>query len=438
MSTTSQQLDSLLAATPPRVPPAPMRRLPLRATGLLGILGVMVLAMLLIAAALVFRGAVRGHLDAVERADARFTVLLQDRASAAPERLREIDRELQQLGAERAGHLEESRHLVDGGTVVMACIAWLGITCIGALALLFFSRLASDIAALRARALAILTGERGCGRPLQRNDELSDLGQALDSLADTLARRERDLDIERRNVMHQEKLAAIGSMAAGVLSEIGNPIAAIDGLAQAMVEAQRSGDLAPPPAPWCDPAQILHETARLTAITHEIAELAAPPASQWQLASLNEVVAKSLALLRYEPRLEGVAVESSLDQQLPAVMGMADRLVQLVMNLVVNAADAVAALPPRSGRVEVVTRQVEGGMELRISDNGAGMNEAVQARAFEPLFTTKPAGSGTGLGLPLCRSVAQEHGGRIEVQSAPGQGTTVRVWLPADAARAVQ
>lgn len=441
MSTTSQQLDSLLAPAPARVPPArPRRRLPLRATGLLGILGVMVLAMLLVAAALVFRGAVRGHLDAVERADERFAVLLRDRAVAAAdgERLREIDRDLRQLGAERSAHLEESRHLVDGGTVVMACIAWLGITCIGALALLFFSRLASDIAAVRARALAILTGERGCGRPLQRNDELSDLAQALDSLADALARRERDLNVERRNVMHQEKLAAIGSMATGVLREIGNPIAAIDGLAQAMVEAQRSGDLAPPPAPWCDPAQILQETAKLAAITHEIAELAAPPASQWQLASLNEVVAKSLALLHYEPRLEGMALASSLDAQLPAVMGIADRLVQLVMNLVVNAADAVATLPPRTRRIEVTTRRAEGGMELCVSDNGIGMNEAVQARAFEPLFTTKPAGCGTGLGLPLCRSVVLEHGGRIDVQSAPGQGTTVLVWLPGGAGPAVQ
>lgn len=443
-STTAQQLDSLAAPAPAAIKgAAATRRLPLRATGLLAILGVMVLAMLLVAAALAFRGAVRGHLDAVEQADARWAAALRLRAQEAAaadsgERLRDVDRQLRRIGADRATHLQESRRLVDGGTVVMACIAWLGITCIGALALLFFSRLANDIRAVRARALAILTGDRSRSRSLERNDELSDLGEALDSLAEALGRRERDLDIQRRQVMHQEKLAAIGSMAAGVLREIGNPIAAIDGLARAWVESQRNGDSAPGAASWFDPAQILHETARLTAITHEISELAATPTSQWQLASLNEVVAKSLALLRYEPRLEGVAVVPALESQLPAVMGIAERLVQMVMNLVVNAADALAALPPRTGRIEVTTRRVDGGMELWVCDNGSGMSEAVRARAFEPLFTTKAAGCGTGLGLPLCRSVVHEHGGRIDVDSAPGAGTRVRVWLPAGAAPAVQ
>lgn len=444
MSTTAQQLDSLAAPVPAaaRARPAP-RRLPLRATGLLAILGVMVLAMLLVAAALVFRGAVRGHLDAVEQADARWATVLQLRAqetAAAGDgaRLRDADQELRRIGGDRAAHLEASRQLIDGGTVVMACIAWLGITCIGALALLFFSRLATDIGAVRARALAILTGDRGRGRALERNDELSDLARALDELAEALDRRERDLDIQRRQVMHQEKLAAVGSMAAGVLREIGNPIAAIDGLARALAEAQRGGEAVAPGAAWFDPAQILHETSRLAAITHEISELAAAPAAQWQLASLNEVVAKSLALLRYEPRLEGVAVVPALDPQLPAVMGIADRLVQVVMNLVVNAADAVAALPPRTGRIEVATHRVDGGMALCISDNGSGMSEAVRERAFEPLFTTKAAGCGTGLGLPLCRSVVHEHGGRIDLDSAPGQGTRVRVWLPAGAGPAVQ
>lgn len=445
MLTTTRPLQPLAATTgtPGRPPAALPRRLPLRATGLLAILGVMLLAILLVAAALVFRGAVRGHLQAVEQADARFALLLREHAAApagadGAERVRQIDGQLQGIAGARREHLQESRYLLDGGTVAIAGIAWFGITCIGALAMLFFWRLASDIRAVRGRALAIVTGDRGLGRPLDRNDELSDLAQALDSLAEALERRERDLDIERRHVAHQEKLAAIGSMAAGVLSEIGNPIAAIDGLARAMVEAQRSGESAPPPAPWFDPQQILKETARLGAITHEISELAAPPAAQWQLVSLNQAVGKSLALLRYEPRLERVAVAARLDAQLPAVMGIAERLVQLVMNLVGNAADAVAALPPGERRVEVVTRLADGGIELSVVDNGGGMTDAVRERAFEPLFTTKPPGRGTGLGLPLCRAVAHEHGGRIELESARGQGTRVTVWLPAERGRAVQ
>lgn len=236
--------------------------------------------------------------------------------------------------------------------------------------------------------------------------------------------------------MHQEKLATIGSMAAGVLREIGNPIAAIDGYARAMVDAQRGGEPLPAPggpAAWDAPAQLLQQTRRLVDTTHEIAALAAAPAMQRELVSLNEIVHRSTALLRYEPRLEGVAVVTSLDPRLPAIPAVGDRLVLLVLNLAVNAADATAACKPHAARVELTTRASGTGVELCVADNGSGMSPAVLARAFEPLFTTKAPGQGTGLGLPLCQSVVEEHGGRIALASEPGAGTRVTVWLPTGA-----
>ena len=418
-------------------PAAAQRRLPLRATGLLAIAGATILALLLVASTLVFRSAAQDNLDALEQAHTRYGMLLERRlhesaATLGADQLLALDRQLRESTGDRAQRLAQTRHYIDGVTITIACLAWLGITSIGALAMLFFSRLALDIGTVRARALAIVVGDRGRGQPLARNDELSDLAQAVDNLAGALARRERDLEIERRHVMHQEQLAAIGSMAAGVLREIGNPIAAIDGYARAMVDAQRSGEYGRGGTAATIPGQILHETARLVAITHEISELAAAPASEWQLASLNEIVAQSIALLRYDPRLDGVAVVAVRDPQLPAVMVIADRLVLLLINLVINAADATAALAPHTARIELATRCAEGGVELCVSDNGCGMSAAVLERAFEPLFTTKPAGRGTGLGLPLCRSIAQAHGGRIDVQSKAGAGTRVTVWLPLD------
>jgi len=229
--------------------------------------------------------------------------------------------------------------------------------------------------------------------------------------------------------MHQEKLATIGSMAAGVIREIGNPIAAIDGYARALLEHRgtspgddREGDVRP----------ILRETARLIAITREISGLAAAPAAQWQLASINEIVSHTLGVLRYEPRLEDVKVSTALDPQLPAVMAYADRLVQMLSNLVINAADATSGLPAHAGRIAITTRQADGGVELRVEDNGCGLSPQVVARAFEPLFTTKPAGRGTGLGLPLCRSVVASHGGWIRLEPVPGGGARATVWLPLD------
>jgi len=422
MSATGQ-----LYALPDLAPPAAgQRRLPLRAAGLLAILGMVVLAMATVATALLFRAAVQDNLQGIEHAQARYA---QFSRCSAPADGDEVPGQLRQAQAELAHELARARESIDGGTLTLICLAWLSITSIGALSLVFFTRLTADIAAVRTRALAIVTGDRSCGKPLARNDELSDLGGAVDHLAMTLARRERDLEIERRHVLHSEKLATIGAMAAGVLREIGNPIAAIDGYTRAIADGRRSGECASG-AGWCNPAPILHETARLVAIARQMSELADAPASSAQLLSLNEIVTRSTGLLRYEPRLDGVKVVSTLDAQLPAINAVANELVQLVINLVVNAADATAALAPHTARIELATRAAAGGIELTVTDNGSGMAEDVRRRAFEPLFTTKPPGIGTGLGLPLCRSVVQAHGGSISLESEPGRGTCARVWLP--------
>lgn len=390
-------------------PPGGRQRVPLRVKGLLAMLSVMVLALLLLAAALVFRSVITNDLELLEEAR------LADTGSAQ--------------------HLADARHHLDAGSVTIACLAWLGITSIGAVSLLFFSRMTTDIGTLRARAQSILIGDRSSSRSeaLARNDELSDLAQALDHLADALARRERELEIERRHVMHREKLALIGSMAAGLLREIGNPIAAIDGYARAMQEFQAGGDCGSAAHKPCDFGPILLETARLGAITHDIAELAATPASQYQLASPNEIVVQAIKLLRYEPSLSDVSMTTALDPQLPAVMAAADRLVLLLTHLVINAADATATLPARTGRIEIATRRDPRGVELSVTDNGCGMSPAVHERAFDPLFTTKPAGRGSGLGLTLCRAIVQDHGGQIRIDSAPGHGSRVSIWLPFDA-----
>lgn len=425
----------------PQPAPRRQRRLSMRATGMVAILALIALATVMVASALLFRGALQSHVADLEAAHARWGTLVQvrqdaERTGADRARLAALDVQLRDASEQREHHLATTRHYIDGSTVTIATLAWVGITSIGALALLFFSRLAGDIATVRARALAILTGDRSAGRPLSRNDELGDLGDAVNSLAETLARREQDLAVERRHVMHQEKLATIGSMAAGVIREIGNPIAAIDGYARAMLEARSMPEAAPAPdEDGSDVKPILQETARLIAITREINRLAAAPAAQWQLVSLNELVTQTLALLRYEPRMEDVKVATALDPQLPAVMGCADRLVQLLTNVVVNAADATAALPAHTARIEIASRAVDGGVELVVDDNGSGITPEVLRRAFDPLFTTKPAGQGTGLGLPLCRAVAEEHGGRMSLAARPEGGTRASLWLPVESAR---
>lgn len=401
------------------------RRRPLRAVGVGCASGVIVLVMALVASALIFRDTVESHLAGIEQVQARQAALVNAAAKGdAASRRQEYEREAAHARIETAKHLADARKDSRAAVVAITCLALFGIAVMSALAMMFFSRLVTDIRLVRARALAIVEGNRSRGSPLIRNDELGDLSAALDTMAEALALHERELEIERRHVMHQEKLATIGAMAAGVVRAIGNPIAAIDGYARGLMSRQGGGAGDTGVA-----TDILRETDRLIAAIHEISALAAPPAAQPQLASLNDIVSQSIALLRFEPRLEGVTITTSLDPQLPALVAVADRLVLLTTSLIINAADATAGRGPRGARIDVSTRSAVAGVELCVSDNGCGMSRAVLERAFEPLFTTKPAGRGTGLGLPLARSIAVEHGGDITLQSSPGQGTLVRVWL---------
>lgn len=374
--------------------------------------------------------------------------------------------------------LQERAH---SGARVMLAMAVAGSAIFGLALMLFMRHLAGDLDLLRQRALQILAGvaaEPSAGpppispapqplaafvgqAPSARQDEVGHLAVSIEQLAGHLATQKRDLEIERRNVFNQEKQAALGALAAGVLDEIGNPIAAVDGYARALHEiaAEQATVTTSPGA--LDPldaevsqalaqalntqvefaAAIVREVERLHAITHDMAVLAAPQPHERQLVSLNELVDNALGLLRFDPRMRDVRVETQLDPNLPALRGRADQLVQLVMNLVVNAADAVQVrgeaqggtagrVERRHGHVQVDTLINGKNVMLLIADNGPGMNEEVRRRAFDPLFTTKPAGQGTGLGLPLCKAIAAGHGGHLHLDSTPGRGTTVTVVLP--------
>ena len=224
-------------------------------------------------------------------------------------------------------------------------------------------------------------------------------------------------------------MATIGALAAGVLNDIGNPIAAIDGFARAMREERDAGSLRFDNA-LSDPDHILQQTARLQFITRQIAQLAAPPSSQPQLLSLNDVVRTALLLAHFDPRVSGIRIDTELDSFLPACDGIGDRLVQLVLNLLVNAADASRGQPGRTPLIVVTTSHDARHVAMSISDNGCGMDTQTLARAFDSLFTTKPAGQGTGLGLPLCREVAVQHGGQLELESTLGRGTKATLTLP--------
>lgn len=388
----------------------------LQRQGLWALLAVLALAGLLSLLAAWYRSAVNADLAALDHA--RQQVI--DAGAGSPA-LASVTTDLQTTVA----RLRERERRVGWAWALLATVVLLAV---GMAQRSYLARLAADLAALRRRAEAVVAGERPVGPTVRRDDELGQLGAALDDMVAALAARERDLEVERRTVFHQEKMAAVGAMAAGVLNDIGNPIAAIDGVARAMKEAHASGECVIGEG-LCDPDLILRETTRLQGFTQMIAGLAATQSTEPQLLSLNELVQTALLLLHFDPRMAGVRIQTELDPQLPALTGISDSLLQLVVNLLVNAADAVCALPADRPLIEVSTGADPAGVRLTIADNGCGMDPDTLRRAFEPMFTTKPAGRGTGLGLPLVRAIAGQHGGDVVIESAPGRGTRAHVRL---------
>jgi signal transduction histidine kinase len=256
---------------------------------------------------------------------------------------------------------------------------------------------------------------------------------AVNRMGDSLDQSARDLMLERQRYFHKDKMAAIGTLAAGIAHEIGNPIAAISGVAQEMLDRRASGMGDLNGESDGHPELILAQTKRLAAITREISMFAAPSTAESQLLDLNEIVRSTSRLIRYDKRLEPITLHLELDAHLPAIQGTADQLTQLIINLLINAMDALQSV---SGRVPNILIQTGADSErawMFVNDNGCGMTEQTLSHVFEAFFTTKVVGQGTGLGLSLCYAIVKAHEGTIDIKSTPGIGTQVQVCFPLDA-----
>lgn len=344
----------------------------------------------------------------------------------------EYTRLAEQMPQVRNHLAEQYRAQTNSVAMTTMLLGLIGLGLLGAIMALFFRQLTEDLRTLRTRAIDIINGYRGAPIPIRRHDEVGQLMMAVNSMATVLDKREKELIVERQKYFHQEKMAAIGALAAGVAHEIGNPIAAIAGIAQDMAarRAEGLGECARGHCHPCHPDLIQEQTARLAAITREIAEFASPQPAEPQLMDLNAQLRSTSSLMRYDKRLRRVELHLDLDYSLPAIHGVADQLTQVIMNLLVNAMDALDAAMDRPPTIVISTRADGERVIMTVEDNGTGMDKETAARAFDAFFTTKPAGKGTGLGLSLCYSIMKNHGGGIEIDSTPGKGTRVHVYFP--------
>jgi signal transduction histidine kinase len=316
-----------------------------------------------------------------------------------------------------------------GMTAIGACV--LGAAACAAVILIFFTQLAQDIERLQSRAFAVVSGYSGPPLDNRRNDEIGGLIEAVNRMQLDLRHWERQQEVHRQQRFHQEKMAAVGSMAAAIGHEVSNPIAAIAGVAQFLIDEARGDDHRVSRLAHDFSVQILKQTERISLIMRQLASLTRSHSPQPELLDLNQLVQSTGSFISYDKRFRGIEFEYALDPALPAVTAVADHLTQVLMNLLINAADAMEATP-RDGaaRIVVSTAGLGGEARLAVADTGHGMEPQVLARAFEESFSTKPAGKGRGIGLYLCKTLIEQCGGRIEIASTPGAGATVSVYLP--------
>lgn len=248
---------------------------------------------------------------------------------------------------------------------------------------------------------------------------------AINSVIDLSEQKAAEAEIRRqREALHQqEKLAALGSLLAGVAHELNNPLSVVLGYASLLRGDARSRKVR-------DQAERIHAAAeRCARIVTTFLSLARQKPPSFGPVDLARTVTAALELTAYGLRTSGVRVTTELPDRLPPVHGDADQLHQVVANLLVNAKQALQEVPPpRELRVAAIVDGTE--LRLVVEDNGPGMSAEARRRAFEPFFTTKPAGTGTGLGLAVCHGIVTAHGGRIEIGGGPGAGTRIEVSLP--------
>lgn len=251
----------------------------------------------------------------------------------------------------------------------------------------------------------------------------------LDAAGHTLGRVEvyRDLTAQRvfqSQLLQTEKLAALGQMVSGVAHELSNPLTSILGYAQRLLLREDGGGRLP------EVRQIFQEAERASGILRQLLFSARETPPERRRVSLNQVVMRSMELQRFSMAAEKIHMELDLDAALPAVVGDAGQLQQVLMNLVGNARQAIEQ-KGQGGKIRVRTRQVaERRALLEIEDDGPGVPQSILARIFDPFFTTKAEGVGTGLGLSIVLSIVREHGGRVNVLNAPQGGAIFSVELP--------
>ena len=296
---------------------------------------------------------------------------------------------------------------------------------------------------------------RGTWWMMQDRSDIRDAQLQLQARINQLDAMNHQLEEAQNQLLQQDKMASIGQLAAGVAHEINNPIGFVSSnlntlrqyvnslfslgeACDAALAAPSDATLASALAQKREEVEIdflredlpllLDECAdglgRVKKIVQDLKDFSRVDHSDWQEADLNVGLESTLNVVRHEVKYKAEVIKHLAP--LPPVMCLAAQLNQVFMNLIVNAAHAIVD----QGTITLLSGVEQEWVWVQVEDTGSGMSAEVQRRIFEPFFTTKDVGKGTGLGMSLSFSIIQKHGGAIQVRSAVGQGTAIRIWLP--------
>jgi signal transduction histidine kinase len=267
------------------------------------------------------------------------------------------------------------------------------------------------------------------------DDEMATLVRTFNVMMDRMQQYQRQLEEDvrkaqskithtERRLFHAQRLSTTGTLAAGIAHEINNPLGGMMNAARMI----REGRLDPErQKQYLD--LIVEGLDRIRTIVQQVLQFRPKP-FEVQPVALREVAEKAVAFLEHRAKAKGAEVRNEVPPDLAPVNGDPLELQQALLNILMNAVDACVL---NEGMITVYARAEGGAVRLSVADNGSGMDEEQLAQCMDPFFTTKEVGKGTGLGLSVANNILQNHGGRIEIQSSKGSGTTVGLILPASA-----
>ncbi len=322
-----------------------------------------------------------------------------------------------------------TRALVLGGLMLVAGV--------GLLVPLGIRMIGGPLHELVAKTERIGRGDLADDLALAGHDELTDLAAAMNVMCGNLAqareqvRSETDAKLSAlEQLRHAERLAMLGRIASGLAHELGTPLNVVSGRAKMIGSGVLEGDEVGASA------RIIGEQAeRMTGIIRQLLDYARRGGARRTPEPATAVVGRSLEMLRPLATKTGAVLRAEAAADLPAAVVDRNQMEQVLVNLVMNAVQAM----PEGGTVTVALEAARGGPDgdrllVRVRDEGEGMPPDVLAQVFEPFFTTKQTGQGTGLGLPIVKGLVEDGGGTLDIASEVGKGTTVTVSLPLEEA----